>query len=174
MQALIIALAEDHLVKWKNIDPNDPSKGKIQDYWEHAKKYILNNKLIKRIQSYKEDKIRNMNPKGIDKLKKICVSLKFRKIPTLKRKKFSKSQNPRATCRFGFGLALKLSVLFWLSILRDKNYNKPKISYFNQKWNFKNHKKICKKVTNIISVLDLLKSLEDNYQKAIEEKEALE
>lgn len=29
MQALIIALGEDKAVKWKNIDPNDPSKGKI-------------------------------------------------------------------------------------------------------------------------------------------------
>jgi hypothetical protein len=49
MQAVIIALGEDGNVKWKNIDPNDPSKGKIQDYWDFAKKYLLNNKLIKRI-----------------------------------------------------------------------------------------------------------------------------
>ena len=73
MQALIIALNEDNLVKWKNVDPNDPSKGKILDYWEYAKKTLLNNRLIKRIQTYKEDKIRNMNPKGIEKLKVICV-----------------------------------------------------------------------------------------------------
>jgi len=49
MQALIIALNEDHMVKWKNIDPNDPSKGKILDYWDYAKKYLLNTRLIKRI-----------------------------------------------------------------------------------------------------------------------------
>ena len=78
MQAVIIALGEDGNVKWKNIDPNDPSKGKILDFWEYAKKYLLNNKLIKRIQSYKEDKIRNMNPKNIDKLKKICENPEFR------------------------------------------------------------------------------------------------
>lgn len=57
----------------KNIDPNDPSKGKYYDYWEYAKKAVLNSKLIKRIQSYKEEKIRSMNQKNIDKLKKIMV-----------------------------------------------------------------------------------------------------
>jgi len=50
-------------VKFKNIDVNDPSKGKIQDFWDYAKKFVLNNKLIKRIQTYKEDKIKNMNEK---------------------------------------------------------------------------------------------------------------
>lgn len=60
MQAVIIALSEDNQVKWKNIDPNDPSKGKTQDFWEHAKKYVLNNKLIRRIQAYKEEKIRQI------------------------------------------------------------------------------------------------------------------
>ena len=46
---MIIALGEENEVKWKNIDVNDPSKGKILDYWEYAKKYLFNNKLIKRI-----------------------------------------------------------------------------------------------------------------------------
>ena len=46
---MIIALGEDKNVKWKNIDPNDPGKGKMLDFWEHAKKFILNNKLIKKI-----------------------------------------------------------------------------------------------------------------------------
>ena len=49
MQALIICLGEENMVKWKNIDVNDPNKGKIQDFWEYAKRAILNNKLIKRI-----------------------------------------------------------------------------------------------------------------------------
>ena len=46
---MIIALGEENLVKWKNIDPNDPSKGKMLDFWEYAKRSLLNNKLIKRI-----------------------------------------------------------------------------------------------------------------------------
>lgn len=77
MMAVTIALGEDNQVKWKHIDPNDRSKGLCQDFWEHAKKYILNNKLIKRIQSYKEDKIRSINPKHIEKLKKIMVDIKY-------------------------------------------------------------------------------------------------
>jgi len=49
MQAVTVSLGEDNLVKWKNKDMNDPSKGKEQDYWEYAKRCVLNNKLILRI-----------------------------------------------------------------------------------------------------------------------------
>jgi dynein heavy chain len=63
MQAVCVSLGEENLVKWKNKDTNDPSKGKEQDFWEYAKRCLLNNKLIVRIQSYREDKIKAMNPK---------------------------------------------------------------------------------------------------------------
>ena len=67
------------MVKWKNKDTNDPSKGKEQDFWEYAKRCLLNNKLILRIQSYREDKIKAMNPKSIEKVKIIAAHPDFQK-----------------------------------------------------------------------------------------------
>ena len=73
MQSVCIALGEDSQAKWKVKDPNDPSKGKEKDFWEYSKRVLLNNKLIGKIQTYKEEKIKDMNPKSIQKLKTICV-----------------------------------------------------------------------------------------------------
>jgi len=73
MQSVCIALGEESQVKWKNIDQSDPTKGKQQDFWEYSKRVLLNNKLIGRIQSYKEDKIKSMNSKSVQKLKTLCV-----------------------------------------------------------------------------------------------------
>ena len=50
MQSVVVAFNEESLVKWKPMDPADPSKGKVQDFWSYAKSSILNNKLIGRIQ----------------------------------------------------------------------------------------------------------------------------
>ena len=69
MQTVCLCLNEDQHVKWKNKDSNDPSKGKEQDYWEYAKKYLLNNKLIKKIQGYREEKIKIMQQKQVEKIK---------------------------------------------------------------------------------------------------------
>ena len=68
MQAVCLCLGEDNNVQLKNVDINDPSKGKEKDFWDYAKRSILNSKLIKRIQSYKEEKIKVINPKQIEKL----------------------------------------------------------------------------------------------------------
>ena len=74
MQAVVVTLGEDNQVLMKFVDVNDHSKGKHQDFWGYAKKSVLNNKLIKRIQQYREEKIRAINPKSIEKLKVIHVS----------------------------------------------------------------------------------------------------
>lgn len=74
MQSVCIALGEDGQVKWKPKDPSDPGKGKEQDFWEYSKRVLLNSKLIDRIRSYKEEKIKAMNPKSIQKLKTLCVN----------------------------------------------------------------------------------------------------
>ena len=74
MQSVCIALGEENNAKWKPKDPSDPGKGKEQDFWEYSKRMLLNNKLIGKIQSYKEEKIKAMNPKSISKLKTLMVS----------------------------------------------------------------------------------------------------
>ena len=94
MSAVCIALGEDSNAKWKPKDPSDPGKGKEQDFWEYAKKAMLNSKLISKIQSYKEEKIKNMNPKSIQRLKTLCVILlNQRHIPIYWRQRCLKSQS---------------------------------------------------------------------------------
>ena len=90
MQSVCIALGEESLVKWKAKDPSDPGKGKEQDFWEYSKRSLLNNKLIGRIQSYKEEKIKSMNNKSILKLKTLCVFIfKIRRIRISRKTRFS-------------------------------------------------------------------------------------
>jgi len=72
MQSVVVAFGEEDLVKTKPKDPADPSKGKEKDFWAYAKQAILNNKLIGRIQSYREEKIKAMSQKSILRLKQIC------------------------------------------------------------------------------------------------------
>lgn len=58
MEAVCICLGEDKDVKWKRQETEGNNKVMIQDFWDYSKKKLLNNKLIKRIQSYSEEKIR--------------------------------------------------------------------------------------------------------------------
>jgi len=98
------------------IDVNDHSKGKKQDYWGYSKKMVLNNKLIKRIQQYREEKIRSINPKNIEKLKILIVTgetpIYLRAKRTSKRTRSSRSPNPQATSHFGLGPVLRPSMRF--------------------------------------------------------------
>ena len=45
VEALCFVFNEDHLVKEKVLD----SGVKVRDFWEYAKKFILNDKLLKRV-----------------------------------------------------------------------------------------------------------------------------
>lgn len=46
----------DEQVKWKPKEPG--SQEKIQDFWEHSKKHLLNDKLIKKVRDFKEESIK--------------------------------------------------------------------------------------------------------------------
>lgn len=53
MEGVCYAFNEDQNVKWQPKEPG--SMEKIQDFWEYAKKSLLNDKLLKRVQDFKED-----------------------------------------------------------------------------------------------------------------------
>jgi dynein heavy chain len=53
MEGVCYAFNEDANVKWKPKEPG--SMEKIQDFWDYAKKSLLNDKLIKRVKDFKED-----------------------------------------------------------------------------------------------------------------------
>ncbi|CAD8161959.1 unnamed protein product [Paramecium pentaurelia] len=57
----------DEQVKWKQKEPG--SQEKVQDFWEHAKKNLLNDKLIKRVRDFKEEQIKAITPARIQKIK---------------------------------------------------------------------------------------------------------
>lgn len=56
VEALCFVFNEDHLVKEKVENGN-----KFKDYWDYAKKFILNDRLQKRVTEFKPDYIKNMN-----------------------------------------------------------------------------------------------------------------
>ncbi|CAD8045721.1 unnamed protein product [Paramecium sonneborni] len=65
MQGLCYAFQEDEKVKGKN---NGKEPAQMEDFWEYSKKYVLNDKLIKRIKKMKIEEIRAINPTKIQKL----------------------------------------------------------------------------------------------------------
>ena len=75
MQGLCIILNEDGNVKMKPKEPG--SMEKIQDFWEHSKKYVLNDKLLKRIYEFKEKQIKAIPPGKISKLKHLIEDKDF-------------------------------------------------------------------------------------------------
>ncbi len=52
---------------------------KIQDFWGHSKKNLLNAKLIQRVKQFREDKIKAIPEKNIVKLKNFMLKPQFEK-----------------------------------------------------------------------------------------------
>lgn len=75
MQGVCIILGEDNNVKWKPKEPG--SIERIQDFWEHSKKYVLNEKLLKRIINFGKEQIKAIPPPKILKLKHLLDDKDF-------------------------------------------------------------------------------------------------
>jgi dynein heavy chain len=75
MQGLCIILGEDNNVKMKPKEPG--SMEKIQDFWEHSKKYVLNEKLLRRIDKFRDDQIKAIPPQKVIKLKHLINDKEF-------------------------------------------------------------------------------------------------
>ena len=58
---------EDQRVPFQPKEPG--SLEKIQDFWAYAKKNLLNAKLISRVKDFREDKIKAIPDRNIQKLK---------------------------------------------------------------------------------------------------------
>lgn len=58
MEGVCYTFNEDQFVKWKPKEPG--SIEKVQDFWEYAKRALLNDKLIKRVKDFREDQIRSI------------------------------------------------------------------------------------------------------------------
>jgi len=58
MEGLCYVYDEEKNVKWRPKEPG--SLEKVQDFWEHSKKHLLNDKLIKKVKDFKEDQIKGI------------------------------------------------------------------------------------------------------------------
>lgn len=77
LEGVCYAFNEDQNVKWKPKEPG--SIEKIQDFWEYAKKNLLNDKLIKRVKEFDEFKIKAIPQSKISKLKVFVQNPMFEK-----------------------------------------------------------------------------------------------
>ena len=77
LEGVCYAFNEDQNVKWKPKEPG--SMEKIQDFWEYAKKNLLNDKLIKRVKEFDEFKIKAIPQSKINKLKVFVQNPMFEK-----------------------------------------------------------------------------------------------
>ncbi len=78
LEGICYAFDEDTNVKWIAKPDGKPGE-KIQDFWDYSKKRLLNDKLIKRVKDFKEDSIRAIPERNIDKLKHFCKNPLFEK-----------------------------------------------------------------------------------------------
>ncbi|CAD8044294.1 unnamed protein product [Paramecium primaurelia] len=74
MEGLCYAFQEDEKVKSKNKE-----LPVMQDYWDYAKKYLLNDKLIKRVKKMKLEEIRSIKLNNIQKLQIFVLNPLFEK-----------------------------------------------------------------------------------------------
>lgn len=63
MEGLCYIFNEDNNVKWEPKEPG--SMEKVQNFWDYAKKNLLNDKLLGRVLAFKEDQIRAIPPNKI-------------------------------------------------------------------------------------------------------------
>ena len=64
-------------VKWQPKEPG--SMEKIQDFWTYSKKNLLNSKLISKVKDFREEKIKAIPEKNVQKLKQFITKPEFEK-----------------------------------------------------------------------------------------------
>lgn len=77
MEGVCYVFGEDVNVKFTPKEPG--SMEKIQDFWSYSKKNLLNAKLINRVKEFREDKIKAIPEKNIQKLKQFVTQPDFEK-----------------------------------------------------------------------------------------------
>ena len=77
MEGVCYVFGEDVNVKFTPKEPG--SMEKIQDFWSYSKKNLLNAKLINRVKQFREDKIKAIPEKNIQKLKQFVTQPDFEK-----------------------------------------------------------------------------------------------
>jgi len=77
MEGVCYVFNEDQKVPFQPKEPG--SMEKIQDFWAYSKKNLLNAKLISRVKDFREDKIKAIPERNIQKLKTFAQKPEFEK-----------------------------------------------------------------------------------------------
>ena len=160
LEGVCYAFNEDQNVKWKPKEPG--SIEKVQDFWEYAKKSLLNDKLLKRVKAFDEETIKAIPLAKINKLKVFIANPIFEK-----EKVFNAS---KAAGNLSLWIRAVVDTFEALLVVEPKREQlktaEDKLSTAETK--------LAEKKAILKEVMDLLNKLESDYQSAKKEKEDLE
>jgi dynein heavy chain len=75
MEGMCYVLGLEDDIPWRPTAPGATTKYK--DFWEYAKKHLLNERLIKVVQNFREDKIADIKQDSIERLRRLMNEENF-------------------------------------------------------------------------------------------------
>ncbi|EAS04067.1 axonemal dynein heavy chain (macronuclear) [Tetrahymena thermophila SB210] len=160
MEGMCYAFDEDQNVKLVPVAPGSMEKKK--DFWDYAKKKLLTDKLINRVKDFKEDKIKSIPKEKVEKLKVFVQNPLFEKD-----KVFNAS---KAAGNLSLWIRAVIQTYDALLVVEPKRRMlEDAENQLKQAESILNEKK-----KNLQEVIDLLQSLQNDYERAQKEKEELE
>ncbi len=134
---------------------------KIQDFWAYSKKNLLNAKLIARVKDFREDKIKSIPERNIQKLKAFSQKPQFQK-----QKVFTAS---KAAGSLSLWIRAVVDTYGALLVVEPK---KKQLAEAEEKLSSA-EKILAEKKAALEEVLSLLRKLEEQYQTAKKKEEQL-
>jgi dynein heavy chain, axonemal len=159
MEGVCYVFNEDNKVPFQPKEPG--SMEKIQDFWAYSKKNLLNAKLIARVKDFKEDKIKAIPDRNIQKLKAFALKPEFEKD-----KVFTAS---KAAGSLSLWIRAVVDTYGALLVVEPK---KKQLAEAEEKLSSA-EKILGEKKAALEEVLSLLRKLEDQYQTAKKKEEEL-
>lgn len=160
MEGVCYVFDEDQHVKMVPVAPGSMEKKK--DFWDYAKKKLLTDKLITRVKEFKEDKIKAVPQSKIDKLKVFITNPLFEKD-----KVFNAS---KAAGNLSLWIRAVVQTYDALLVVEPKRRMlEDAQSQLKEAEAILNEKKKA-----LQEVIDLLQSLQNEYERAQREKQELE
>lgn len=134
---------------------------KIQDFWAYSKKNLLNAKLITRVKQFREDKIKAIPQRNINKLRVFVTQPDFEKD-----KVFNAS---KAAGSLSLWIRAVIDTYGALLVVEPK---KLQLNQAEEKLK-KAEKELAEKKAALAEVLELLRKLEEQYKNAKDNEQEL-
>ncbi|KRX10161.1 P-loop containing nucleoside triphosphate hydrolase [Pseudocohnilembus persalinus] len=160
MEGVCFALGVDKNVPLKPKAPG--SLEKVQDFWDYSKKHLLNDKLQKTIKNHNKEQILNLEPKNIQKLKKLIEN------PDFDKEKIK--QASQAAYNLSNWIRAVHSVYEVMKIIEPK---REKLGEAKKTLEITT-KLLQEKIESLNEVTVILDNLQAEYAKASQEKKSIE